>query len=269
MAGLDKAETHSNGNGSAATAAAAAAAAKKAEDIRTQAPATDYAGRLTIVAALVLPQLALLAAGQHSGAAQLSAWYAATAANASSFPASPEILLGLLMFLPERFLYTFVWVAPKKYTEVLSKLGDGPLYEPIEFLFSGFVICKALQIGAFVQLYFRCGAPPMWDGYASLWQVVTGLSLVTVGQVLNTWIYLAIGKKGVYYGCRLGAEIPWVSGRPFSLCPYHPQYVGAFMTVLGGCIGCATLQHCEKGWFALCAGQLVSYVYMGAVEQYL
>jgi hypothetical protein len=253
-------------------AAGAVGAEAKRIDLanRANAPKTDYAGRLAMLSALLLPQFALLAAGRHSGAEQLSAWFTASVENSKEIMASPEVILGLAMFLPERFLYTFVWVAPKLYTKMVSMIGTGPMFEPIEFLFQGFVLCKGLQAGAFIQLYLRCGVPPIWEtSDFSIWQMTTGISMMAVGQILNMWIYAAIGKKGVYYGCRLGAKIPWVYGRPFSLCPYHPQYVGAVLTIFGGVIALATPQHCEKGWLALCAGQLVSYIYMGLVEQYL
>jgi len=190
-------------------AAGAVGAEAKRIDLanRANAPKTDYAGRLAMLSALLLPQFALLAAGRHSGAEQLSAWFTASVENSKEIMASPEVILGLAMFLPERFLYTFVWVAPKLYTKMVSMIGTGPMFEPIEFLFQGFVLCKGLQAGAFIQLYLRCGVPPIWEtSDFSIWQMTTGISMMAVGQILNMWIYAAIGKKGVYYGCRLGAK---------------------------------------------------------------
>ena len=41
--------------------------------------------------------------------------------------------------------------------------------------------------------------------------------LVGMGVLLNWAIYRAIGKKGVYYGFKLGRPVPWCEGFPFSL----------------------------------------------------
>jgi methylene-fatty-acyl-phospholipid synthase len=47
-----------------------------------------------------------------------------------------------------------------------------------------------------------------------------------VAIALLPWI------PGVYYGFKLGEEIPWVSGFPFSVVK-HPQYVGSALSVWG------------------------------------
>ena len=89
-----------------------------------------------------------------------------------------------------------------------------------------------------------------------------------VGQGLNISIYRAIGKRGVYYGYRLGEEVPWVTGFPFSVMP-HPQYCGVCLTVIGVNALVATPAHIVAGWFNLTAIQVLFYVYMSLVEDYL
>ena len=59
------------------------------------------------------------------------------------------------------------------------------------------------------------------------------LILAAGGQSLNAGIFRAIGHAGVYYGFKLGEEIPWVDGFPFNVVS-HPQYVGSVMTVWAG-----------------------------------
>ena len=61
--------------------------------------------------------------------------------------------------------------------------------------------------------------------------------------MLNLSIYHAIGRDGVYYGCRLGKDVPWVSGWPFNVVQ-HPQYVGSILTVWG-CF-CLTLSQGQQ-----------------------
>lgn len=58
------------------------------------------------------------------------------------------------------------------------------------------------------------------------------MSLIVAGQILNAATFRAIGHEGVYYGFKLGHEIPWVTGFPFNVTS-HPQYVGSAATVLG------------------------------------
>jgi methylene-fatty-acyl-phospholipid synthase len=91
---------------------------------------------------------------------------------------------------------------------------------------------------------------------------------VVIGQGLNAAIYRAIGKAGVYYGYRLGESVPWVTGFPFSIVP-HPQYIGVCMSVIGINAFCATSAHVAAGWFNLTALQVLLYVYMSLVEDYL
>eukprot|EP00967_Tisochrysis_lutea_P024893 scaffold28594_cov28-Tisochrysis_lutea.AAC.1 len=61
-------------------------------------------------------------------------------------------------------------------------------------------------------------------------RVVVGMLLLLAGQTLNAGIYKAIGKNGVYYGFKLGAQVPWVTGFPFNLGYRHPQYVGGTLS---------------------------------------
>lgn len=73
---------------------------------------------------------------------------------------------------------------------------------------------------------------------------------LVLGQGLNSAIYRAIGKAGVYYGYRLGEPVPWVTGFPFSVVP-HPQYFGVCVCVIGVNIFVATEAHIAAGWFNL------------------
>lgn len=45
-------------------------------------------------------------------------------------------------------------------------------------------------------------------------------------------VYTAIKPVGIYYGCKLGYDVPWCTGFPFNTVP-HPQYVGSVLTVWG------------------------------------
>ena len=90
---------------------------------------------------------------------------------------------------------------------------------------------------------------------------------LVIGQGLNAAIYRAIGKSGVYYGNRLGLEVPWVTGFPFSVVP-HPQYFGVCVAVVGINLFVATPAHVAAGWLNLTLVQVLLYCYMMAVEHY-
>jgi methylene-fatty-acyl-phospholipid synthase len=63
-----------------------------------------------------------------------------------------------------------------------------------------------------------------------LLQWLAALALFGYGQSLNAGIFRAIGHVGVYYGFKLGHEVPWVKGWPFDTVS-HPQYVGSVLSV--------------------------------------
>jgi hypothetical protein len=57
--------------------------------------------------------------------------------------------------------------------------------------------------------------------------VVLGLAAAAVGagQILNWSVFYRLRAVGVFYGDRLGHDVPWCRGFPFS--PWsHPQYSG-------------------------------------------
>lgn len=84
-------------------------------------------------------------------------------------------------------------------------------------------------------------------------------------QTLNISMYNAIGKKGVYYGEKLGSKVPWCTSFPFSVVS-HPQYVGSVLSVWGmfalvQAQGPSTLWVIATYWSAL-------YVVTGLIEHF-
>lgn len=134
------------------------------------------------------------------------------------------------------------------------------------------LLCPRLRADAFSDFYVIDFKSPFEMGFS--WGAVTPLQWIwlvhalVVGQGFNTAIYRAIGKAGVYYGYRLDEPVPWVTGFPFSVVP-HPQYFGVCMCVIGVNIFVATPQHISAGFFNLTMVQVLYYVYMGLVEDYL
>lgn len=88
----------------------------------------------------------------------------------------------------------------------------------------------------------------------------------SVLQTLNVSMYNAIGKKGVYYGEKLGSKVPWCTSLPFSVVS-HPQYVGSVLSIWGVFAlvyaqGPATLWTVATYWTGL-------YFVTGLIEQFL
>lgn len=62
---------------------------------------------------------------------------------------------------------------------------------------------------------------------------------------------------GVYYGFKLGHEVPWVEGFPFNVVS-HPQYVGAVLSVWG--VVLAVWQQRPEGTLAVAVYWTLLYV---------
>lgn len=58
----------------------------------------------------------------------------------------------------------------------------------------------------------------------NLAQLAFGLMLLFIGQVLNYFVFKALGAKGVYYGYEFGYPTARVSCFPYNLNISDPQY---------------------------------------------
>ena len=135
-----------------------------------------------------------------------------------------------------------------------------------------FAVNKILQATAFFGFWHVAANDPdairTDDGDVrprALSRLALGLPLVLAGQVLNAATYAAIGRDGVYYGCRFGRPVPWHTGFPFTVVS-HPQYAGATMTAWGTCALLANRTVVRRGWFGIAAAQSAYYLYMSLVE---
>lgn len=148
---------------------------------------------------------------------------------------SPHWALAALAVSGSHILYACVWFMPKRFSAAcafppLSLLGK----HPVSVFALLVAIAKILQqIGLLGFVAATAGSPLDYVLQASWSAWAVALVLLAIGQTLNTAIYAAIGKDGVYYGFKLGAPVPWCEGFPFNLGFRHPQYVGGFCSQLG------------------------------------
>jgi len=102
-------------------------------------------------------------------------------------------------------------------------------------------------------------------------QLLIGLALIVTGQVFNVAIYKAIGKNGVYYGNRFGAQLgPWCTGFPFNVPPpmgRHPQYFGVLCTIWGLVLICSTQAALAAGMMELAVVWTIFYIITSLIEQ--
>ena len=85
-------------------------------------------------------------------------------------------------------------------------------------------------------------------------------------QWLNAAAINAIGKAGIYYGCRLGHKIPWCTSFPFGTVP-HPQYVGSSLSVIGTAVVLASSATAAAGLYVITGTWIACYVVSGYLEQ--
>jgi hypothetical protein len=142
-------------------------------------------------------------------------------------------------------VYALVWFYTKAFVAGCTRLplrwlGSGPI-NVFQTLVLSFKLLQQLVLLGWV-VHATDGdltTPSSWYGSlkplflgfaADSPRVAVAMALLVAGQALNAGIYAAIGKKGVYYGFKLGARIPWVTGFPFNLGYRHPQYVGGTLS---------------------------------------
>ena len=179
--------------------------------------------------------------------------------------------------------YTVLWLFPRTVTRVCAECR---VHNPVNAIVAVFAANKAIQLAAFLGFRFLVddasrrdarsllvGCPFASPGDGALftlkavapWRLIVGVAFFALGQTLNLATYAAIGKDGVYYGCRYGVEVPWCAKFPFT-ASRHPQYVGAAMTAWGLCVLAATDVAARRGWFGLAVVQSAYYAYMARVE---
>jgi len=98
------------------------------------------------------------------------------------------------------------------------------------------VFSNCLVVGKSCQLlaltWYFAPTPAAILGAAPL-ILAASAACLGMGQLLNVAIYRAIGVNGVYYGFKLGRDVPWCTEFPFNAGVRHPQYTGAMLAYVG------------------------------------
>lgn len=140
------------------------------------------------------------------------------------------LLIAALLLGVERACYVWIARVPRSFRRWCARPPVVRLGEPVAVVRALFIGFKVLQATVFVGwcLVLGDGSPAPRDGVA--WGL--GLPLMLVGQILSVLVFYRLGRVGIFFGDRLGHEVPWCHAFPFSVLA-HPQYVGAVMTIWG------------------------------------
>ena len=118
-------------------------------------------------------------------------------------------LLGVAAFLSlERLCYVWIWRAPEAFRAVCDRPAVAYIGAPVaavQKLFYGF---KVIQGAVFVGWCYVYGHGSLLPLSGSVLALGLGGVLSVAGQMLNLSVFYRLGKVGVFYGNKLGYEIP-------------------------------------------------------------
>jgi len=172
-------------------------------------------------------------------------------------------LAAALLLSIERMVYVLIWRHPEGFAERCRRRPWTGLGEPVDVLQALFVVFKIIQIGVFVAWWSLLAESfPPWPTARGV-ALVGALTLIVAGQTLNFAVFWRLGKVGVFYGNKLGHQVAWVRGFPFSLVR-HPQYVGTVISIWGAFL---LMRYPHPDWLILPAMQTLYYLVAISLEQ--
>lgn len=173
------------------------------------------------------------------------------------------ILVAASFLAIERISYVLVWRHPEAFKSLCRRRRILGAHDPVEVMHRLFIAFKGIQIGVFVAWWslFDGRFPPLPN--APMPGLLIGAGLLLAGQALNFGVFWRLGKVGVFYGNRLGHQVPWVTGFPFSVVR-HPQYVGTLISILGIFL---IMRYPEPDWVVLPLIQTFYYLLAMRLER--
>ena len=172
--------------------------------------------------------------------------------------AASAVLLSL-----ERIAYVWIWRHPAAFRAWCARPVIATIGGPVEVVRCLFFSCKAVQAAVFVVWFYVHGAGVLLPPPGGLSPVLLGSALVAIGQMLTASAFFRLGRMGVFYGSRLGHDVPWCRQFPYSMCS-HPQYLGAVLSIWGLFM---IIRFPYPDWYLLPALETVYYVAGGYLEQ--
>jgi phosphatidyl-N-methylethanolamine N-methyltransferase len=162
----------------------------------------------------------------------------------------------------ERAAYVFIARAPARFQRLCRHPAVARFGEPVAIVHRLLYGFKALQFSLFAAWCLVHGDGRPLPAAADPVVLGLGAAAVVAGQILNWSVFYRLRIVGVFYGDRLGHQVPWCHGFPFSLGP-HPQYVGVVLTIWGFFFG---MRFPHDDWFALPALETLYYALGAQLE---
>jgi methylene-fatty-acyl-phospholipid synthase len=163
----------------------------------------------------------------------------------------------------ERACYAWIARSPHTFRRWCARPGVARLGEPVAVVRVLFVGFKLIQLSVFAGWCFVYGGGSLAPSSRGVLPLAVGGGLLIVGQVLNWSVFYRLGRVGVFYGDRLGYEVPWRSDFPFSVLS-HPQYVGAVLSIWGFFV---VMRFPHDDWSLLPILETVYYVVGTVIEE--
>jgi phosphatidyl-N-methylethanolamine N-methyltransferase len=132
----------------------------------------------------------------------------------------------------ERICYIWISRAPDAFRAWCARPLIARLGEPVDVVHALFLTFKGIQGVVFVGWCYWHSGGELFPLPGSPWTIGLGGVLILSGQFLSYSVFHQLGRVGVFYGSRLGHEVPWCTGFPFTQLA-HPQYVGTVMSIWG------------------------------------
>ena len=132
----------------------------------------------------------------------------------------------------ERVAYVLIWRNPLAFRRWALRSPLSTFGGPVDVLMFLCLMFKLLQLGVFLSWIVAYGHGSLRPYSLESAVVLVGLILVASGQLLNVVVFRRLGKAGVFYGNRLGHDVPWCDRFPFTWFN-HPQYVGTVIAIWG------------------------------------
>jgi phosphatidyl-N-methylethanolamine N-methyltransferase len=165
-------------------------------------------------------------------------------------------LLAAALLSLERICYLYISRAPDRFCAFCNRPAVAPFGEPVDVLQKLCYGFKVIQFGVFFGwCYVHGHASPLPPGRGLLLLGIGG-ALIVAGQILNFGVFYRLGKVGVFYGNKLGHDIPWCRAFPFSWLK-HPQYVGTVGSIWGFFL---IMRFPHNDWYMLPALETVYYM---------
>ena len=171
--------------------------------------------------------------------------------------ASAAVLLSL-----ERICYVVIARRPERFRRLCRRPALARLGEPVAVVRKLLYGFKALQGGVFAAWCLLYSGGRVGPAEPDPIVFGVGAAAVVAGQILNWSVFYRLGNVGVFYGDRLGYQVPWCYGFPFSVF-LHPQYVGVVLTIWGFFF---SMRFPHDDWFVLPVLETVYYAVGAQLE---